>query len=143
MSGTLLIVDDDPYIRDALVELLTDEGYDVRAASNGREALTMIANERPCLVLLDLMMPVMDGLTFLRHVRASIPDRAIQVVLMTAAPARIPARVGLPVVTKPIEIHALLDLVRRHCQPEARVDDAPMTAKRANDDPDGFDCRRA
>lgn len=118
MSGTVLIVDDDPYIREALSDLLTDEGYSVLMAREGAEGLAVLAQHRPCVIVLDIMMPVMDGLTFLRHMEAMVPFRNTPVIVMTAAPGRLPAAMGVPVITKPIEIHALLEMIRRHCSPE-------------------------
>ena len=61
--GGILVVDDDPDIRDSLREVLEDEGYDVASVGNGREALDYLkqASPRPWVILLDLMMPVMDG----------------------------------------------------------------------------------
>jgi CheY-like chemotaxis protein len=143
---TVFLVEDDPGIAASLAEALREEGLAVETAPNGRDALRMLRNGlRPSAIVLDLMMPVMDGLTFLRHVKASVPDRAIPIVLMTAAPGRVPPRAGLPVVAKPIEIHALLDLVRHHCEPESRRDhDAPpRPTPGPPDDPDGFDCAGA
>lgn len=119
MSGTVLIVDDDPYIREALSDLLTDEGYSVLMAREGAEGLAVLAQHRPCVIVLDIMMPVMDGLTFLRHLNATVPFRNTPVIVMTAAPGRLPGGLGVPVITKPIEIHALLELIRRHCSPAA------------------------
>ena len=61
----ILIVDDDPDIRDSLKEVLEDEGYEVNGVANGREALDYLRKSpRPCVILLDLMMPVMDGWQF-------------------------------------------------------------------------------
>jgi CheY-like chemotaxis protein len=116
-APTVLVVDDDPYIRDALEDLLTEEGYRVLLARDGSDALGLLVGELPCVILLDIMMPVMDGPTFLRHIQASVAYRDIPVVVMTAVSGQIPPQLGLPVVPKPIEIHSLLDLVRQHCAP--------------------------
>jgi CheY-like chemotaxis protein len=63
-QGTILVVDDDTDLREAVVEALRSEGYRVTAAKNGADALSHLRLERPALVLLDLMMPVMDGWRF-------------------------------------------------------------------------------
>src|SRR5262245_60743067 len=65
-EGTcILVVDDDPDVRDALVHLLSAEGYDAETANDGSEALARLkGTSPPSLVLLDLMMPVMDGFEF-------------------------------------------------------------------------------
>ena len=60
----VLVVDDDPDILQTLALCLSSEGYRVTTASNGREALDLLGKERPACVLLDLMMPVMDGWQF-------------------------------------------------------------------------------
>lgn len=60
-SPTILIVDDDPAIRKMLVEVLSLEGYPTETATNGQEALDMLAKSAPRIILLDLMMPVLDG----------------------------------------------------------------------------------
>src|SRR5436190_7893479 len=61
---SILVVDDDPDILQTLALCLSTEGYRVQMASNGREALDLLAKERPAVILLDLMMPVMDGWQF-------------------------------------------------------------------------------
>ncbi|MGZ3669494.1 MAG: response regulator transcription factor, partial [Bdellovibrionota bacterium] len=60
----ILVIEDDDSIRDALEELFSSEGYSVAVADNGSSGLTALAASKPCLVLLDLMMPVMDGRGF-------------------------------------------------------------------------------
>ena len=71
--STILIVDDDPEIREAERRLFTGEGHSVLTAANGRDALELLGRIRPDLILLDLSMPVMDGLTFLaERLRRSI-----------------------------------------------------------------------
>ena len=57
----LLVVDDEAGIRESLSSILTDEGYDVESAANGAEALATARHSPPCLVIADLLMPVMDG----------------------------------------------------------------------------------
>ncbi len=85
MKGTLiLVVDDDPDILEAVCDILESEGYRVARARNGIEALERIEAERPDLILLDLMMPVMDGAAFSRALRARYPGAGIPVVVITA-----------------------------------------------------------
>jgi CheY-like chemotaxis protein len=57
----VLIVEDDASIRDVLADVLADEGYPTLMAEHGADALTCLEQTRPCLILLDLMMPVLDG----------------------------------------------------------------------------------
>ena len=60
-SGSVLVVDDDTDVRTLVAELLTRAGYTVSEAPNGREALKLLFDERPDLVLLDISMPELDG----------------------------------------------------------------------------------
>ncbi len=83
---SILVVDDDPGIVGFLELALIDEGYAVRAAANGREALEQMREFRPSLILLDMNMPVMDGWEFCRRLRSRGPaDSSIPIVVMTAA----------------------------------------------------------
>ena len=66
MPKKLLVVDDNPELRTLLKSYLKQEGYTVAAASNGQEALFVARQEKPDLVILDLMMPEMDGYEFMR-----------------------------------------------------------------------------
>jgi CheY-like chemotaxis protein len=79
----VLVVDDQEVIRDTLQTALDDEGFTVETAANGREALDILERWDPCVILLDLMMPVMDGWAFCREQRRS-GDRT-PVVLLSAA----------------------------------------------------------
>ena len=67
MMPQILVVEDDDAIRELVSDVLRDDGYDVREATNGVEALGRIREERPDLIVLDLMMPVMDGWTFVEE----------------------------------------------------------------------------
>jgi CheY-like chemotaxis protein len=115
-QATVMVVDDDDDIRDTLTALLEEEGYTVSAHANGREALEALrTGERPCLIFLDLMMPVMDGLEF-RALQLADPDLAyIPVVLVTAAVVnRGQLRQYVEVVPKPIKIERLLEILSRY-----------------------------
>ncbi len=81
MFPTILIVDDEPSIVQSMKGLLGDEGFDVLTASNGYEALQMIDNESPDLILLDIWMPGIDGLETLKEIKISNPF--IQVIIIT------------------------------------------------------------
>ncbi len=84
MAGKrVLVVDDDPDIRELLFTALEDEGFEVVPAGNGQEALTIIQSFRPDVIILDLMMPVMDGWQFANELRAR--DEEIPLVLLSAA----------------------------------------------------------
>lgn len=86
MKRRILLVEDDQDIRETLREVLIAEGYAVQVASNGQEALDCLraAVELPNLVLLDLMMPVKDGLAFRREQQSDPLLAHVPIVLMTA-----------------------------------------------------------
>ncbi|HKE83160.1 MAG TPA: response regulator [Vicinamibacterales bacterium] len=113
----ILLVDDDPDLVEILRILLEDCGYSVRCARNGREALESVAQERPAVILLDMLMPVMDGWRCAREVRARY-GRGVPIVVVTAAEnARARANtVGSidEVLAKPFDIQELLRIVDRY-----------------------------
>jgi CheY-like chemotaxis protein len=80
----VLVVDDDPDILQTLALCLTSEGYNVLMASNGQEALELLRQQKPACILLDLMMPVMDGFTTLEALRTDERTRSIPVVILSA-----------------------------------------------------------
>ena len=109
--ATVLVVDDDADVVETMVDILRDEGHDVRSACNGREALALVERERPDLVLLDLEMPVMDGRTFIAELRAAgIDDVPIVVLSGGAADA---GDLGVERVSKPLRLDTLLGLIAR------------------------------
>ncbi|GAG21434.1 unnamed protein product, partial [marine sediment metagenome] len=81
---TALLVDDDAAVREMVSHTLTATGWEALEAENGRVALERMATCRPTLILLDLMMPVMDGFDFLVELHASPDWRDIPVVVLTA-----------------------------------------------------------
>ena len=80
--GRVLVVDDEPEVRLVLIEFLSSRGHEVTAASGGAEAVAMVENTKPDLVLLDVAMPDMDGLEALRRIAAIEP--ALAVIMVTA-----------------------------------------------------------
>ena len=82
--STILVVDDDPTCRELLRRILPRSGHAVMVASNGKDALAALAEHSPQLILLDLAMPQMDGLTFLRHLREMPQYVQTPVILCTA-----------------------------------------------------------
>ena len=115
----VLVVDDDPDILQTLGLCLTTEGYRVLMAANGREALDLLQKERPSVILLDLMMPVMDGWEFWRAQQADpelaqVPVIALSALDQTAANQRQPLDVAA-FLKKPLDFDRLLQLVRQYC----------------------------
>lgn len=113
--GNVLIIEDDEDIRAAMAELLEGEGFEVAVASNGQEGLEVLSQmSAPCLVLLDLMMPVMNGEDFLRHVRQNPALDSTPVVIVTAS-GRTPLPGTQGILKKPFEISDLFATVIAHC----------------------------
>lgn len=110
-NTNVLVVDDDDDVREILRLQLEAAGYRTRGASNGAEALEEVARERPALVLLDMMMPVMTGAEFVARIQDDERLRELPVVVITAWPneaSRLPVR---HVLGKPLETQTLLDCV--------------------------------
>jgi putative two-component system response regulator len=82
--GRILVVDDDEHVRKSLAEFLKLDGHEVVMASDGEQALGEVAKDPPDLVLLDLMMPGMDGLEVCRRLKAMDSTRLIPIVMVTA-----------------------------------------------------------
>jgi CheY-like chemotaxis protein len=82
--STVLVVDDEPANRSTLRQMLEKEGFEVTEAENGRVALESMAHTRPSVILLDLMMPEMDGFEFVANLRGREEWRDIPAVVLTA-----------------------------------------------------------
>jgi CheY-like chemotaxis protein len=114
----VLIVDDDPDVRVMLETYLELEGFDVLTASNGLDALQRLRDVRPSVILLDLMMPVMDGVEFRRQQQGQPVLRDIPVVCLSARhdAQQTASRLGVTdCLAKPLDLQALISVVRRHC----------------------------
>ncbi|MFY2561105.1 response regulator [Corallococcus terminator] len=108
----LLIVDDELAIVEALQDILSVEGYGILTAFNGAEGLQRMAEVRPDLVLLDLMMPVMDGREMLRRMRDDPALRTIPVVVMSAGRiSEEERRSSARFLAKPFELDLLLETI--------------------------------
>src|SRR5436305_3619242 len=84
MAHTILVVDDDPKVVRVVEINLAQEGYQIRTAADGEEALAAVARERPDLVLLDVMMPRMDGFEALKRLKADPATAEIPIIMLTA-----------------------------------------------------------
>src|SRR4030095_16458291 len=94
----ILIVDDEPFNVDYLEQELEDFGHDTISGTNGQEALAKVAAENPDLILLDVMMPLMDGFTVCRILREQEDTRLISIVMMTALEVHLVLKSGVALV---------------------------------------------
>src|SRR4051794_9444014 len=114
--ATVLVVEDEFGIADLIEAVLEDEGHRILMAANGRQGLEMLAQERPDLVFLDYMMPVMDGAGLLRGMAANSSLCDIPIVMMSSLPEAMVAErcVGYTVfMRKPFKITDVLSLADR------------------------------
>lgn len=120
---SVLVVEDDPDISESLRDVLHGEGFHVVTAANGREGLQRLHEmEKPCLILLDLMMPVMSGGEFLGVLRGYDGFATVPVVIVSAWPKEA-AQVRTQsqgFVKKPVSLEALLETTRKFCAPRRR-----------------------
>jgi CheY-like chemotaxis protein len=117
---TILLIEDDFAIREALAEILGTAGFQVTCACNGAEALVLLSERtsQPSLILLDLMMPVMDGWEFRRAQARDPAIASIPVVVLSASAghdATLHGMAAAAVLAKPFELDHLLDTVDRLC----------------------------
>jgi CheY-like chemotaxis protein len=113
---TVLVVEDEFGIAELLDAVLTEEGYQVLTAMNGREGLDLLAHEQPELVLSDYMMPVMDGAALLSRMQAEPALQGIPVVMMSSMPeAAVAARCAgyAAFLRKPFKLFEVVDVVKR------------------------------
>ncbi len=110
----ILVVDDDPSILEVVADILRDSNYHVETATNGAEALEKVVAAPPDAVMLDLMMPVMDGWTFVARCRGSAVCAHVPIAVMSAAreAPKMAEQLGAQAcITKPFEIATLLRTV--------------------------------
>jgi DNA-binding response OmpR family regulator len=131
MSQTILVVDDEPEIVRLVRSYLEQDGYRVVTAYNGEEALYTVRHEKPDLVVLDVLMPKMDGLEFTRRVRR---EQDVPIIMLTARAEETDRIVGLEMgaddyVTKPFsprEVVARVRAVLRRAQPSDERQPPPV-----------------
>jgi CheY-like chemotaxis protein len=118
-TSKVLLIEDDGDLREALSQILRDEGYEVVGAAHGREALDKLrGGQRPCVILLDLTMPVMNGWQFRAEQREDPVLSRIPVIVISAGhdlPAQLTVLGLEEYVRKPIRLETLLDSLARHC----------------------------
>jgi two-component system, OmpR family, response regulator len=115
----VIIIDDDPNIRELLSMNIGAAGYEIQTAENGREGLAMINREPPNLIVLDVMMPDMDGYELCKIVRDRSDLQSIKILMLTAKDAPRDKMIGKEIlqadeyITKPFEIAYLLSAIGR------------------------------
>lgn len=117
-APSILIVDDEPNIVLSLQFLMKKAGYAVRTASNGEEALAEIARARPDLVLLDVMMPKIDGFTVCKTIRSTPDWESVRIIMLTARGRDVEREKGLALgandyITKPFSTQDAIERVSR------------------------------
>ena len=116
-AGSILVVDDDQHLRVAVARILAHEGHDVSTAHDGPTAVAMTKEHRPDLLVLDYMMPGMDGEMVIAALRAELEQEAPPALLLTAShePGALAKRMGAVVgLAKPFAIPELIAAVERH-----------------------------
>ena len=109
----VLVVDDEPALLDVVSQVLADEGYAVATARDGEHALRLAERERPDLVLMDVMMPRLDGRDTLRRLREHPDLRNVPVILTSAGIPSAQIESGVTFLRKPFDLDRLLALVAR------------------------------
>ena len=117
---TVLVLDDDRDVCEMVKELVEEQGYRAICAGNGREALAMLERERPCLMLIDVFMPVMNGIEFLRAIKRNAALAGIPRVIMTAANDQmIGVKEDVSVLYKPVDFESLKRILHKYCAPNS------------------------
>jgi twitching motility two-component system response regulator PilH len=119
MKKHVLVVDDSPTDRQLVTTLLQKEGYSVTTAVDGEDALAKVAAERPPLVVLDIILPKMNGYQVLRQLKTAPETRGIKVILVSSKSQESDRFWGLKqgaddYIAKPYPDEALLAAVARH-----------------------------
>ena len=120
----VLVVDDDPAIRGLVADALRVEGYVVDLAAHGREALDAMRARRPATVVLDLMMPIMDGFSFMEACHQEQLCNDVPIVVISAAQDALRRMHDVPVhacIAKPFDLDDLVRLVGRYAQPNGHA----------------------
>ena len=127
MTKKILVADDDPAIQKVLFQTFKLEGYEVATASDGEEALTELEGELPDVVVLDVMMPKLDGFDVLKRIRANPRTKALPVILLTARSSQEDVWQGWQsgvdyYMTKPFDVEDLLRFLAHVLTPRPQED---------------------
>lgn len=124
MASYVLVVDDDPAIRGLVGDALRSEGYAVDLAAHGREALEAMRARRPSTVVLDLMMPVMDGFSFMEACHLEQLCDGVPIVVISAVHDALERISDVPVhalLAKPFDLDDLVRTVAQYARPNGRI----------------------
>jgi DNA-binding response OmpR family regulator len=144
MKHRILVVEDDPAILNGLVDLLTGEGFEAFAAKDGKKALRVYEDEKPDLVLLDIMIPEISGYDVCKQIRRS--DATTPILMLTAKGQEIDKVVGLEIgaddyIVKPFSVNELLARIRAALRrsevtpSQPGIDDRPIVFGKVRIDP--------
>lgn len=116
-SQKVLVVEDDHALNEVLVYNLQKEGFEVLTAADGQQGLTKAQRALPDLIILDLMLPVVDGLSLCRQIRSDARTRDIRILMLTAKSEEVDEIVGFSMgaddyVAKPFKVKPLMSRVR-------------------------------
>jgi CheY-like chemotaxis protein len=114
-GGLVLIVDDDPDIREVLSMVLETRGFHTATAEDGQAALQAMIGEKPAVVLADLMMPNMTGAELVSTMRQDPRLSDVPVLFLTAWPANASDLGAEELLSKPVDVDQLLDSIRKYC----------------------------
>jgi CheY-like chemotaxis protein len=128
--ATVLVVEDEPLVRDYVADILAQSGFEVIEAASGEEALTLVSRGRGiCAVVSDVAMPgAVNGIELARRLRQDSPRTGVVLVSGVFAPDRAYLPPGVPFVTKPVRAATLLRLVRQVADPRAQLPDPARAA---------------
>ncbi|HWT78242.1 MAG TPA: winged helix-turn-helix domain-containing protein [Candidatus Acidoferrum sp.] len=141
--GTILVVEDEPDIAELVKYHLEKAGFSARVIADGKQAMDLIVREQPTLVVLDLMLPGLDGMEICRRLRANTATRGIPLIMLTAKAEEVDRIVGLemgaddyvPKPFSPRELVARVKAVLRRAASPPEPSEAPVTVGSVRLDP--------
>jgi DNA-binding response OmpR family regulator len=112
----ILLVEDTESLAENMTDLLSNLGFEVKVAMNGQEALSVLSDYRPDLIITDVLMPVMDGLTLTNTIRRDIPNPAIPIIILSAKGTPDDIKAGLDAgadiyLKKPCSVEELINAI--------------------------------
>ena len=122
----ILVIDDEPVLRTTFKHMLEEEGYRVWVAKNGREGLQLFRENRPEIVITDLVMPISDGFAMIDSLRRECPGLPIIAMSAFVQPEKMeqPLESGaFCYLTKPVDMSVLFDLIRAILVPQPNLDE--------------------